>query len=294
MGRMLLTIEQTGSDIRCHERWLVFRILRGLKLGRIGRTAQVPDIPSVRGMLKRVKHVVEVTYRQIDIRHFAERMRAEYQEEITSANCRVVRGKALWDQFEAAVDACLADPSDMDDRQLTEVAMVREVRLKTFAVAHQIIGGGEEGDKRIVRTKEEADHSLPYLLAVALIDGDVQPEQFAPARIVAGDVQRLLRKVTVTPELALSAQFPQQLPADLEVELQDGTVLLAQRSDYHGFYTNPFDWAAARAKFDRLVRRFTTASERGAIADVVATLDERQVVDLTWLLGGIRIGAAAA
>ena len=82
----------------------------------------MPDIPSVRGMLKRVKHIVEVTYRQIDVRYFAQRMRAEYREDITGANSRVVRGKALWDQFEAAVDACLADPSDMDDRRLTEVA----------------------------------------------------------------------------------------------------------------------------------------------------------------------------
>ena len=33
------------------------------------------------------------------------------------------------------------------------VEAARAVRLKTFAVAHQIIGGGEEGDKRIVRNE---------------------------------------------------------------------------------------------------------------------------------------------
>ena len=165
---------------------------------------------------------------------------------------------------------------------------VRAVRLKTFAVAYHIIGGGVEGDKRVVRTKEEADHSLPYLLAVALIDGEVQPEQFLPERIGAADVQALLRKVTVTPDAALSAQFPKQLPADLEVELRDGTALRARRRDYHGFYTNPFDWAAARKKFDRVAWQFTDAAERDAIADVVATLAERPVTDLTRLLGRIR------
>jgi len=165
---------------------------------------------------------------------------------------------------------------------------VRAVRLKTFAVAHKIIGGGEEGDKRIVRTKEEADHSLPYMLAVALIDGQVQPEQYAPDRIAAADVQQMLRKVTVTPEASLTALFPQRLPAELEVELEDGTVFSAQREDYHGFHTRPFDWTAARAKFDRVSRIFTTAAERAAIADVIATLDKRPVSDLTNLLGGIR------
>lgn len=170
---------------------------------------------------------------------------------------------------------------------------VRAVRLKTFAVAHQIIGGGEEGDKRLVRTKEEADHSLPYMLAVAFIDGQVQPEQYAPDRIASSDVQQLLRHVTITPEARLSALFPQRLPAELEVELENGTVVSAQREDYRGFHTNPFDWTTARAKFDRVSRVFTTAAERAAIADVIATLDERPITDLTELLGAIRWHAAA-
>jgi 2-methylcitrate dehydratase len=139
------------------------------------------------------------------------------------------------------------------------VERVRAVRLNTFRVAHQIIGGGEEGDKRTVRTKEEADHSLPYMLAVALIDGEVQPEQYAPERIIASDVQHLSRRVTVTPVAALSARFPQRLPAELEVELDDPATLRADRDDYHGFHTNPFDWRAARAKFDRITRAFTAS-----------------------------------
>jgi 2-methylcitrate dehydratase len=191
---------------------------------------------------------------------------------------------------QSAIDAAL----DIRARPAFTVDRIRAVRLGTFAVAHQIIGGGEEGDKHIVRTKEEADHSLPYMLAVALIDGEVQPEQYARSRITASDVQRLLRKVTVTPQSSLSARFPQHLPAELDVELEDGTILSARREDYHGFHTDPFDWSAARAKFDRVSRAFTGAAERAAIAEVIATLDARPITDLTELLGGIRSHAAAA
>ena len=63
------------------------------------------------------------------------------------------------------------------------------VRVEIFDVAYNIIGGGAEGDKRLVRTKEEADHSLLYLLAVALLDGEVTPAQYAPERIRRDDVQ---------------------------------------------------------------------------------------------------------
>jgi 2-methylcitrate dehydratase len=179
-----------------------------------------------------------------------------------------------------ALDAAL----DVRSQANFAIDRVREVRLRTFRVAYQIIGGGEEGDKRTVRSKEEADHSLPYMLAVALLDGEVQPEQYAPERIAARDVQDLLRRVIVTPDQTLSKRFPQEMPAVLEVELDGGRVLRAARDDYHGFHSDPFDWKTARQKFDRVTRAFLTKEAAERIAEVVASLDERPVSELTACL----------
>ena len=99
---------------------------------------------------------------------------------------------------------------------------VERIELETFQVAYDIIGGGEEGDKTEIRTKEEADHSLPYLLAVALLDGQVLPEQFAPERIVRPDVQALLRRVDVRPAADLSARFPDEHACRLRLHLPTG------------------------------------------------------------------------
>lgn len=184
---------------------------------------------------------------------------------------------------QSALDAAL----DVRSQSGFSIGRVRQARLRTFRVAHQIIGGGEEGEKHTVRTKEQADHSLPYVLAVALLDGKVQPEQYAPERIAAEDVQALLRRVVITPDEAMSAQFPQRMPALLDVELDDGTVLHAARDDYQGFHTRPFDWAAARQKFDRVTRAFLTPAEAGTIADIIANLDARPVSALTACLGAV-------
>jgi 2-methylcitrate dehydratase len=73
----------------------------------------------------------------------------------------------------------------------------------------------------------------------------------------------------------------------LDVELSDGTVLHAARDDYHGFYTNPFDWMAARQKFDRVTRPFLTPGATDRIADVIAELDARPVSDLTACLAAV-------
>jgi 2-methylcitrate dehydratase len=102
---------------------------------------------------------------------------------------------------------------------------VERIELDTFQVAFDIIGGGEEGDKRRVATKEEADHSLPYLLAVALLDGQVLPEQYLAERIAAEDVLELLLRVDVRPDRALSDRFPAEHSARVRLRLRDGRLL---------------------------------------------------------------------
>src|SRR5579883_70179 len=185
---------------------------------------------------------------------------------------------------QSALDAAL----DIRLRPGFSAAAVREVRLTTFDVAYHIIGGGEEGGKYKVISKEDADHSLPYMLAVALLDGEVEPQQYSARRIAAADVQALLRRVRIAPDPALSAKFPERMPAALEVELENGQIFRAKREDYHGFHTDPFDWRATRAKFDRLAADSCAAGERDAIAGAVENLEERPVRDLTELLGRIR------
>src|SRR5581483_3555123 len=73
---------------------------------------------------------------------------------------------------QSAIQAVL----DLKTRHGFQAADVERIDLDTFDVAFNIIGGGEEGDKiNSVTTKEQADHSLPYLVAVAILDGDVMP-----------------------------------------------------------------------------------------------------------------------
>jgi 2-methylcitrate dehydratase len=161
---------------------------------------------------------------------------------------------------------------------------VERIELDTFQVAFDIIGGGEEGDKHRVRSKEEADHSLPYLLAVALLDGQVLPGQYLPERITAEDVQQLLRRVDVRPDPDLSRRFPQQHSARLRLHLRDGRTLEREQHDYEGFHTRPMGWDAVAAKFDRLAERHVEPSLRTRIEDAIANLDELPVQQLTNLL----------
>ncbi|HEY3248836.1 MAG TPA: MmgE/PrpD family protein [bacterium] len=164
---------------------------------------------------------------------------------------------------------------------------VERVEVATFAVAFHIIGGGEEGPKTEIRTKEEADHSLPYMVAVALLDGQVMPAQYVPDRIRRDDVQRLLRRVAIREDPDYSKRFPAEMPCRIEITLRDGRRLVKERTDYEGFYTRPMAWETVIEKFNRLSASAANEELRGAIVDTVSRLDEAQMTELVSLLARV-------
>ncbi len=180
------------------------------------------------------------------------------------------------------------------EQHALNAAAIASIEIETFDVAYHIIGGGEEGDKHSVQTKEEADHSLPYMVAVALIDGQVTPAQYLPERIARADVQTLLRNVHVRPADDLSARFPREMPCRIRVTLDDGRQLTMEIADYPGFYTRPMTWEQALQKFDMLAAPHADAELRRAIAQTVLHLEEVPVRHLMELLSRVEAGPAPA
>src|SRR6201996_9128396 len=98
---------------------------------------------------------------------------------------------------------------------------VVSIEAEVFQLAFDFAGGGLYGVDKVIGIKEEADHSLPYLLAVALLDGNVMPAQFNPERIIKPDVQALLKKVSVRPNHEFTELYPGKMPAKIIVRLGD-------------------------------------------------------------------------
>ncbi|MGH2452247.1 MAG: MmgE/PrpD family protein [bacterium] len=167
---------------------------------------------------------------------------------------------------------------------------VQSIEIDTFDVAFHIIGGGEEGDKTIVRTKEEADHSLHYMAAVALLDGEVMPQQYAPERILREDVQSLLRRVTVRPAAEFTRRFPQHMACRISLKTRDGRVLVKEQEDFEGFPTQPMRWETVAAKFERLGAARSGGPLQRQIVAAVAELERISVRDLTTLLAQVGRG----
>jgi 2-methylcitrate dehydratase len=165
---------------------------------------------------------------------------------------------------------------------------VVSIEADVTRMTYDFAGGGLYGMDKVVRTKEQADHNLPYLLAVALLDGDVMPAQFEPGRIARADVQHLLKKVSVRPDSEYTEQYPTKMPAKITIRLQDGTVIEHEVQDYPGLASNPFTWQDAVEKFDRLVVGRVEESLSGEIKDAVHSLERIRIADLMELLIHVR------
>lgn len=161
---------------------------------------------------------------------------------------------------------------------------IDRIRIDIFDVAHLIIGGGAEGDKTEVRTKEEADHSLPYILAAAALDGEVMPTQYAEDRIGREDVQSLLRRVTVVPDPGYTERFPREHACRVFVILKDGREYRKEKQDYEGFHTRPMGWDRVEEKFHALAREALPSGRRDAIVKAVRGMEDLMVKQFTSLL----------
>jgi 2-methylcitrate dehydratase len=183
---------------------------------------------------------------------------------------------------------------ELGSQNKIDTGKVISVEAEVIQLAYDFAGGGLYGIDKVIRTKEQADHSLPYLLAVALLDGDVMPAQFAPDRIIKSDVQGLLKKVSVRPNRDFTEVYPAKMPAKITVRLQDGQVIEHEVQDYPGLATDPFTWEESVAKFDRLVAGRVDDVLAREIKDAVLSLENIQARDLTKLLGNVKFGQPGA
>ncbi len=102
-------------------------------------------------------------------------------------------------------------------------------------------------------TPQQAQFSLPYAVACALLHGHVRLEELTPAEIVSADKRALMARVAVEVSAELSseemrARYPESARATLK--MKDGSRHEAFCSEAEGMPRRPLNDAKLQAKFD--------------------------------------------
>ncbi len=120
---------------------------------------------------------------------------------------------------------------------------------------------------------------MPYITAIALIDGEITDRQFEPARFKDPQVWKFLENVKVQRNAELSAMYPEAVGNIVHVDLTDGR-RLTRRVDYPlGNAKNRLKDSAVEGKFLALVERIIGENPAKKIIELVWKLEEAKNID---------------
>lgn len=128
-----------------------------------------------------------------------------------------------------------------------DVSQVKSLDIHTFDACYDIIGKYPEA--WAPKTRETADHSLPYCTAAALADGDVTLATFDEKRFTDPALVALTSKVKVHRDSALTTRYPRGIPNRLTLTLHDGRQLVKEVEFPRGHAMNPMTDAEVERKF---------------------------------------------
>jgi 2-methylcitrate dehydratase len=164
---------------------------------------------------------------------------------------------------QSAIEAALFLRNQIDD-----LSKVKSMVIESHDASVDIIGS--EPEKWHPQNRETADHSLPYITAVALFDGEITDKQFEPKRFTAPDIVGFLRNVEVKRNDELSALYAEAVANIVHVNLADGRTL-TKRVDY------PLGNAKNRLKDKELEGKFLNL-----VAPKIGKDAADRVLELCW------------
>lgn len=139
---------------------------------------------------------------------------------------------------------------------------ISAVTVHTYRFAWDVIG--REPEKWRPTTRESADHSMPYVVAAALIDGRFDDSVFAPERLQDPRIRALMDKIAVKEDPELTRRFTEgQLPCRIEVVSNNGARKTAATDFPRGHYRNPMSDADIEDKFRSYAQRRLPAARIG-------------------------------
>jgi len=156
---------------------------------------------------------------------------------------------------------------DLVRRHDLKPEQVEKVHIRSLARAADILADPSKYDPR---TKETADHSLPYVIAAALVDRQVTPLQFTPGKIMDPTIRAQLKKIEVIADPEIEKVFPALQRVVVTIRTTGGREFSCQLEYPKGDPRNPLADREVEEKFEALAE------------PVLSRVPRRRVIEAVW------------
>jgi 2-methylcitrate dehydratase len=147
---------------------------------------------------------------------------------------------------------------------------VEKIQIRSLARAADILSDTSKYDPR---TKETADHSLPYVIAAALVERQVTPAQFTMEKILDSKIRAQLKKVEVVADPEIEKVFPALQRVIVNIDTADGRKLTKQLDYPKGDPRNPLTDQEVEEKFSALAEGVLSPSTQRRVKDAIWSLE---------------------
>ena len=161
----------------------------------------------------------------------------------------------------------------MQSHQLTQ-ADVKRIRVGVLSAGFSLVADPIE-KKRQPQTIVDAQFSMPFGAAVAVLFGNAGLDQYTTENLRATDVDRIMACVDCYKDLVLDEQYPSKWPAAAEIETHDGKRFNAHIEYPKGDPENPLSWNELQAKFLSMVGTAMSADQAHGIIQRIEKLETR-------------------
>ena len=149
---------------------------------------------------------------------------------------------------------------------------ILSVEIASHEAGYTILG--KDPEKWNPLTKETADHSLPYIVGMALLEGKIDNSTYSEKKFRDPRILEFLKRITVMEDKTLSEMYPEAVANRVTVKLSSGKVV-SKQVDYHkGHPKNPMGDGEVEEKFQRLTKKYLTKNRARRILDAVWDLEK--------------------
>jgi 2-methylcitrate dehydratase len=156
-------------------------------------------------------------------------------------------------------------------REDVDINNIESIKVYLDAFCVNTIGGREKYDPR---TRETADHSLPYIVVATLVDGEISEKTYTPERYRDPQILALLQKLTVQEDPQYTKEWPRTFNCRIEVKSRSGQTWALHMKNPKGHPANPMSDGEIEDKFFKLTDKVLTSKQAQTALKMMWHLEE--------------------
>lgn len=158
--------------------------------------------------------------------------------------------------------------------KLREEVNINDVRSIKIFLDKFCLASSAGPEKYDPHTRETADHSVPYLVVAALVDGEISEKTFTPERYRNPQILSLLKKSAMEEDLQFTQDWPKTFHCRIEIGSNSGQKWTQHLKNPKGHPANPMSDAEIEEKFLKLASDKLTAKQAQSALELLWHVEE--------------------